>query len=178
MKRACRELRERLAAGERVPLVHLERCAACAAFARDLEWLKREAAALPRPPFPEGPRRRVEPSPVARRALVALASALSLALALGLALRDRGGMPPAGVRDAGVRRGSAEPPLDLLGSLSEAQRVYAPVSTGNGGGWLALPGANGSRLYGRDGESNEVIDPLASLRPATLLIEDVTKPRR
>lgn len=177
MKRECRELRERLAAGENVTRDHLGRCAVCAAFARDLEWLRSEAASLPRPPYPEGPRRRVGSSPVARRALVALASALSLALALGLTLRDRRDAPPARVLDASVRVGGDEPRLDLLGSLSEAERVYTPAATSRGEGWLALPATDGSR-FGRGGQSNEVIDPLASLGPATLLIEAVTKPRR
>ncbi len=169
MKRECRELRESLAAGERVTLEHVGRCAECAAFARDLEWLRSEAAALPRPPVPEGPRRRrVGAGLGGRRSLVALASALSLALAVGLALRDRGGAPPARALDAGVKRASDEPRLDLLGSLDEAVRVYAPA-TGGSTGRLALP---------RSEQSHE-IDPLASLRPAALLIEDeTTKPRR
>jgi len=168
----CRGIQESIAAGEELPasaVPHLERCAACAALARDVEQLRAAARGLPRPPWPA---REVALRALARRggrgALVLaraqlgplLAAVALLLLLVGLVLRFA---PRGPSRPEPVQADAAS--IDLFALIDRAQQVWTPAGASKGElAWLKL------ELPSPKSASVSEIDPLAGLRPAALLI--------
>jgi hypothetical protein len=167
----CTQVQERLACGEPVAALeaHLERCSDCTAFARDAAILRRAAAELPRPPAPRGPLTlAARPAVRTPGALVFVAASALLVLFVSLTLMTRllvtrGPAQPAAAPRT-TARSAAPDAVDLLSYLSQAERVWSPRSAGDSWAWLDLGVAKPATWPGRD--------PVASLRPVALLLEN------
>ena len=102
---------------------HLERCEACAAFARDAASLSRLVRALPQPQLPAARAR-----PEGRTPWILAASVLAAALVIGAALLWSRPDAPAGPA-------AAPQDVDLLAALGQAHRAWGaaePPSHGLG----------------------------------------------